>query len=1006
MWEASVLHLREGNLVRSILAFIVTLIVTLFVALFFHTPSAYAADAGWNGDAVTYNAKTYRQKTSDGKTPPGLANGKKYYLSVESTNGLTAEGKAYIIYFANDGTIDTATSATYEVFTTNGSNYGNKIEGPADITITPKTKSASSTRATWNGTDLVFDGKTYRGQGNQALIANGSIPAGLASGTKYYQSVSATEVSIIYFPSGSDPYVATTATRQNYDINGSQPGGAKGSATKIDVTPAAESPNGGQVTGTGSTCAIDGIGWIVCPVSNWLATGMDWIFDQLKAYMLYKPLTNQTNSLYKAWTYAQSFANIAFVIAFIIIIYSQLTGLGLSNYGIKKLLPKLIVSVILVNISYYICAVAIDLSNIIGSTLQEMLIHLRSALTGRNPNDIGGWASITSFILAGGAATAAGVVGAGVTIAATGASPAAAAILLLPMLAGLLVAVLIALVVLAVRQALITLLVIVSPLAFVAMLLPNTDEWFDRWRKLFTTLLVFFPLFSLIFGGSQLAGWLIIQNTDQLNIILLGLFVQVAPIVITPMLVKLSGSLVGRIAGMVNNPSKGLIDRTRKWSQEKSDYLAKKNMARTDPVRRRQVFRRAALSMDQMKRSRTDRTKAYEEAMESRWTNTGEYSDIQQRLRFAQDSKTRGVENANLRYEASKAVAGAVQNLDVELRDIKLRADNAKLQADVNWDQNHSPAVLEQRLRSRVLKDQQSAIHSTHDAEYEEFKAGRLGHHPATAAVGQMLQQSENDTRLLAMNAIRSQLAKGVQREALMEEYLDNTIVVAGQRVRSYAGGIHAQGAERVLAQALSEQKKARAESVANAEAIIEHLNLNAAEETQIAKNISVRGITITEDIKEAAIKRVMGGGVVGNMLEVLNHLDMSATGNENHRVALVEALRKNSQKPKWFGMGWLDSATQGIPGTETGMPPSMIDNLIRSMIMEGKLSAKELVSQDKDVLIRVNDALTRIPRTPDFEIALGQLRSEIADARDNAQMWNVAGERKRPIEDIERTIT
>jgi hypothetical protein len=1007
MWEASIAPLRGGNFVRSILAFFVTLIVTLFMATFLHSSPAHAADAGWDGDAITYNTQTYRAKTANGSTPPGLANGKKYYVNVEVTNAAAGEGKAHLIYFANDNAIDTSNTATYETYTiTGGENYGSRTDGPTSITITPKNKAASSTRATWQGVDLVYDGRTYRGEANQALIANGTTPAGLASGVKYYLNVSTSETSIIYFPSGSDPYVATTAKYQAYEVKGEGLGAAKGTAKSIDVTPAAESPNGGQAAGVGSTCAIDGIGWIVCPISTWLATGMDWIFDQLKAYMLFKPLTNQTNSLYLAWTYAQSFANIAFVIAFIIIIYSQLTGLGISNYGIKKLLPKLIVAVILVNISYYICSIAIDLSNIIGSTLQELFVHLREALTGRNPNDIGGWTSITGFILAGGAATAAGVVGAGVTIAATGASPAAAAILLLPMLAGLLLAVLIALIVLAVRQALLTLLVIVSPLAFVAMLLPNTDEWFDRWRKLFTTLLVFFPLFSLIFGGSQLAGWLIIQNTDQLNIILLGLFVQVAPIVITPMLVKLSGSLVGRIAGIVNNPSKGLIDRTRKWSNEKSAYLAKRNMARTDPVRRRQVFRRAALSMDQMKRSRTDRAKAFDEALEGRWTNTAEYSDIQQRLRFAQDTKTRGVEGANLRYEASKAVAGAVQNLDVELRDIKLRADNAKLQADVNWDQNHSPAVLEQRLRSRILKDQQSAIHSTHDAEYEEFKAGHLGHHPATASVGQMLQQTENDTRLIAMNAMRSQLAKRVQQETLTGEYLDNTIMVAGQRIRSYAGGIHAQGAERVLAQALSEQHKARAESVANAEAIIEHLNLNAAEETQIANNISVRGITITDDIKEAAIKRVMGGGVVTNMIEVLSHLDMSATGNENHRVALVEALRKNPQKPKWFGMGWLDAATQGVAGAENGMSPQMIDGLIRSMIVDGKLSAKELVSQDKDVLIRVNEALSRIPRTPDFEIALRQLRSEIVDARRNAQMWNVAGERKRPIEDIERTIS
>ena len=43
-------------------------------------------------------------------------------------------------------------------------------------------------------------------------------------------------------------------------------------------------------------------------------------------------------------------------------------GYGLDNYGIKRMLPKLIVGVIVVNASFYICGLLVDLSNVVGSS--------------------------------------------------------------------------------------------------------------------------------------------------------------------------------------------------------------------------------------------------------------------------------------------------------------------------------------------------------------------------------------------------------------------------------------------------------------------------------------------------------------------------------------------------------------------------------------------------------------------------------------------------------------
>lgn len=171
------------------------------------------------------------------------------------------------------------------------------------------------------------------------------------------------------------------------------------------------------------------------------------------------------------------------------------------------------------------------------------------------------WEQVTLLALAG-----TGVAVGGYTILATTVSGSLP--LLLPFLVGGILAVLVALIVLAARQALITVFIIISPLAFVAYVLLNTEKWFTKWRETLTTLLLLFPIFSVVFSGAQLAGIAIIQSAGgNLFTIILGLATQVAPIVVTPLLVKFSGGLIGKIAGLVNNPNKGLVDRTRKWAE-------------------------------------------------------------------------------------------------------------------------------------------------------------------------------------------------------------------------------------------------------------------------------------------------------------------------------------------------------------------------------------------------------------------------------------------------------
>lgn len=1008
---------------RRILTFAIVSLITVFLLVLAVSQTTRAADAAvWNGDKIVYEGNSFTEKKADGTNPSGLRKDQIFYEAKSGTvDVFSGTSEAQVIYFDNDTNIDAKTTAKLSVYKLDNSGaYEAKIRGPTSIGLTPKALSASSTRAVWAGSNLVFDERTFTGPNT----STGSAPA-LPNGVQYFSAKGSlnaiTGESTLYtisFSDGAELRTATKATYSEFRVDGSGNVGSRiGSGRSIDVVAAtaSNSVNNGNdpAAAAASSCTIEQIGWFVCPISNFLAWGMDNIFDMLKGFLVVQPLSNDTDGpLYQAWSMIRSIANIAFVIAFIIIIYSQLTSVGLNNYSLKKLLPRLIIAAVAVNVSYIICALALDISNILGSHLQDLLMGMREAIQMDDTDAVPTWGAVTSAILA--ATAGAGAVAIGTTglIIASGASLGAAVILLLPMLLALIIAVLVALLVLAVRQALIILLIIIAPLAFVAYLLPNTEKWFEKWRGLFMTMLVFFPIFSLIFGGSQLAAHLIMVAADPgsdnfINIVLLAMFVQVAPLVLTPILIKFSGSLIGRIAGIVNNPSKGLIDRTRAWTKQQSDYMAARNMARQDPVRRRQVFRRFALGMDQTKRAREDRLSVYKETGDARWANSEAYSDIQQNLRYAQEDKAAGAEAAGLRYEASRTTDARVRNLDVRNRDLKLQVENAKLEADLQWDNNHAQNVLEQRTRQRVLKDSINAVHSTHDAEYEEFKYGRLGHLNASSLTSEMLRQSEQDTRLLAINAMRNESAKRAVTERFTKEMSDNARVLEGQSLQMYAGGVQGMdGAKRALAGALAAQSKALDDGIANANAILEYRNFSDAVVGQIALGKdSGTGMVISKEMRLAAIKRIAGGKNMTEILNLMRDIEINQSDeNEDYRVVFADSLRTNGSKPKAASAGWLGNVQQGIAAPSG---KARMDHINAEAMNGNKLSSADaLVSLDKDdlgsILATIQNNLSTTSISP---IAKANMLQAIQMARKTPQYAGRIAERKEVIDKIENAL-
>ena len=265
-------------------------------------------------------------------------------------------------------------------------------------------------------------------------------------------------------------------------------------------------------TATQFDCQAGKMGWALCPIMEGLDSALGDVYGFIEQHFLQVNVEfyNRDSEIYRYWGVFRNIANILFVIFFMVVILSQVTSIGISNYGIKKMLPEIIMAAILINISFFIAQAMVDLSNIIGVSIRDLL----GGLVGETD-----WSAVeanggNSFIGVVTAGAIAGLVGVTVTtFLAQGIFGLIMAFLLVLLAAA--VALLMMFVILVVRQVGVILLIVLAPLAFAARILPNTQSLFKKWWSAFVSLLVVYPMCSLVIGlgaaaasiiGSQAAG--------------------------------------------------------------------------------------------------------------------------------------------------------------------------------------------------------------------------------------------------------------------------------------------------------------------------------------------------------------------------------------------------------------------------------------------------------------------------------------------------------------------
>lgn len=302
--------------------------------------------------------------------------------------------------------------------------------------------------------------------------------------------------------------------------------------------------------------ATNALSWIICSSVQTGGGLVDDLYGAIENILIVKPITtDSSSSIYQVWQKVRDLTNIVFVIFILIVIYSQITGVGINNYGIKRVLPRIIVSAILVNLSFFICALAVDVSNVIGSSIVDFLNKIQnsistSASTATIIEHIN-WGAFAGYLTGGAIAF--------ITLTYVGGIKAVFWTVLVALI-GVIISVVIGIITIGLRQGVVAILIMIAPLAFVCYLLPNTEKWFEKWKNLLAQMLFFYPMFSFLFGAAKLAGWAIIQGaivegstpgefTADAFQVIIGLAVQVMPLFLAISLMKMSNTILGKISG-------------------------------------------------------------------------------------------------------------------------------------------------------------------------------------------------------------------------------------------------------------------------------------------------------------------------------------------------------------------------------------------------------------------------------------------------------------------------
>lgn len=312
-----------------------------------------------------------------------------------------------------------------------------------------------------------------------------------------------------------------------------------------------------EENGGGLNCSSEGLAWIICPIIE----GIDKVTSELDKYIENQLTINVTeylegengNGFREIWSSVRTLALSILVLAALVMVISQALQIGpFDAYTVRKIMPRLLVSIILISISWELTRFIIEFSNDLGRAVKD-IIQAPFYREGENLN-IGG--AGVSWI---------GSLATGATFLALGLW----AVLSFAVTA--LLAILIAFAVLLIRQVLVIFLVVLAPIAIACYILPNTEKVWKLWWDTFIKTLMLFPIIAAFIAIGKVFAKVSLGvegSSPDFQHNAIALVAYIAPYFALPFAFRLAGGAIGTIAGLSNDRSRGAFDRLKKYRAE------------------------------------------------------------------------------------------------------------------------------------------------------------------------------------------------------------------------------------------------------------------------------------------------------------------------------------------------------------------------------------------------------------------------------------------------------
>ncbi len=590
----------------------------------------------------------------------------------------------------------------------------------------------------------------------------------------------------IVIPSGTDLKTCSTDVDAKLKHSGNEMDVKVACANSTSNTPPVGSSGS---SGGKKTCSENfggPFGWVICHALQAMDSLANWLSSQIGGFLYIKTDDLFTPELKKSWQTISRLATLVIVIVALIMIFSEAMGSGImDNYSVKKILPRLVVAGIGVQLSWFGCKIAVDVFNALGVGIEGLLTapfgeSLKNGVAGLvSTNGVfSGWSFVTGAVVVGGAI-----------------------FLMLTSVGTIVMALVVGFATLVFRRIILVLGVAFAPIAMAAWVLPGTQKISKYWYESFSKALAMYPLIMGLIASGKIVGAILGANQDQFIYKLAGAIAWFLPYALIPATFKMGGQALGKLTGVVNDKSKGPMDRFSNWNKNRRKAIKEQGAANrgirrsTDDYSRFQRLRglrmrdnlrdgrvmgltRNARDAAAINRDKT-RAEGFNNAIElqkARAGLAGEKASVEYGLNGANVL-------ANIKAEQIKLQAqGEIQinHPDLEIQKANLEAEKQHVQADTfNADIEHSKIEaqeIEAKSQNKVAADylDKTGRHLAVDqAEVQATKLAMQGRQYDRAKAEEEVKMQEKkiatDREMLALKSTGDYANKDVLRDIVAD---------------------------------------------------------------------------------------------------------------------------------------------------------------------------------------------------------------------------------------------